>query len=228
MKKALLCIFCLSMIPFHGASTSAFADEKVAQEKVEKAAPSQAPKKAEKVFTGEAAEVKREMEALFDASQKVNGAEKAAAREKIETALDWDRVAKDCLGPVQWKKQPEKNKEEFRATLKEVIVKTAYSRMDKFWDNTTYQFSRIDVKGNAAHVTTKFNAAGDHIVLDYYLDRKGSKWFIHDISFEDLRYSENISEQITAFLKEKPFSQLIASLKKRRDELTTPTTKDKS
>ncbi len=177
--------------------------------------------KSDKTFTGDAAVIREQMKVLFQASRKVNGADKAQARADIDASMDWQRIAHDCLGSANWKKQPEKNRAEFEKLLHEVVVKTAYSRLDKFWDaSTTYKFDKIDVTDKEAHVRAKFAVSGDTVALDYYLGKNGAKWLIHDIAFEDNRYSTNINEQLTAFLKEKPFSALVASLKKRRDELS--------
>jgi phospholipid transport system substrate-binding protein len=174
----------------------------------------------EKKFTGEAAKLKDRMEDLFQASKGVNGPEKSAARAKIENALDWERIAKGCLGPAEWKKQAGKNRAEFEKLLHEVVVLTAYSRMDKFWEgDTKYRIEKIDVDGNDATVRSKFTVNGDSFLLEYFLDRQSGTWKVYDISFEDQRYSVNINEQLNAFLKEKSFAQLLQSLRKRRDEL---------
>jgi ABC-type transporter MlaC component len=160
------------------------------------------------------------MVSLFDASKKVNvkGPEGKAARAKIEGAMDWDRVAKDCLGPAEWKKASEGNRKSYRDLLKEVIVKTAFTRLDTFWEGATYTFTKID-PNSEPQISAKYSVKGEELTLDYYISKKGSSYSIYDIAFEDIRYSENIREQITAFLKEKGFSNLIAKLKKRRDEL---------
>lgn len=197
----------------------AVADETKPAEPAPASAPVTAP--AEKTFTGEAANIQKKMVELFDASREVNGPKKDVARKRIEGAMDWDKVAKACLGTAEWGKQSAKNRSEFTALLKDVVVRTAYTRMDSFWDKTTYRFETIDVKGNDAHVLSKFTASGETVSLDYYLTKKGSDWLVYDISYEDNRYSSNINEQITAFLKEKPFGQLVTSLKKRRDDLAS-------
>ncbi len=179
------------------------------------------PAFGETEFTGEAAKIKEQMEVLFDASRKVNakGPEKSAAREKIEHAMDWDQVSKDCLGEKEWAKTSASNRAQYRDLLKDVIVRTAFTRLDTFWDGATYKFTKIEPKGNKAVATAEYSVKGDSLTLEYFLSKKGATWSIYDISFEDIRYSENIREQITAFLKEKGFSNLLAKLKKRRDEL---------
>ncbi len=176
---------------------------------------------AEKVYTGEALKVKEQVIALFEASKNVNKAgESDKARGVIETGLDWDRIAKDCLGNTNWNKQAGANRDQFRALLKKVISKTAYSRMDSFWtDSTTYKFQKIDVKGTNAVVKTKFNVKDDVLVLEYFMQKKAAKWVIYDIAYDDIRYSENINEQITAFLKEGKFAGLLDKLKKRLAEI---------
>jgi len=178
-------------------------------------------KKDEKAFSGDALKVKTELEGLFLASQKVNKAgELDKARGVIETGLDWERIAHDCLGNANWKKQTAANRDQFKSLLKKVISKTAYSRMDSFWtDSTTYKFQKIEVKGKNAVAKCKFNVKEDSVVLEYFLQKKDDKWVIYDIAYDDIRYSENISEQISAFLKEGKFAGLLDKLRKRLEEL---------
>lgn len=182
---------------------------------------------AETSFTGEAAKIKGQMEVLFDASRKVNakGAEQKTARAKIEDAMDWEQIAKDCLGNKEWAKNSASNRNAYRDLLKDVVMRTAFTRLDTFWDGATYHFTKIDVKGGKAVATAEYTVKGDTLTLDYFIAKKGSTWSIYDIAFEDIRYSENIREQITAFLKEKGFPNLLAKLKKRRDELAEGATK---
>ncbi len=172
-------------------------------------------------FKGEALVIKKKLEELFETSKKVNseGATKAKARADIEGALDWDKVSELCLGKENYKKNAGKNFGEFRDLLKQVIIKTAFTRLDKFWTDTTYKIDSIDVKGNDAKVSARFFVKNEPFSLDYYFLKKNGKWSVYDISYEELRYSVNINEQIDAFLKEKSFPGLLEKLKKRRAEL---------
>jgi|GEM_PF-1260849 len=177
-------------------------------------------------LTGEGLVISKQLTALFDKSKDVNakGAKQAQARGAIETALDWDRVAKDCLPESEYKKQQgSKNLTEFRSLLKEVIVKTAYTRLDTFWKNASYYFSKMDVTGDKAHVQAIFEVkdkeGNESFSLDYYLSKKAGKWVIYDVAFEEVRYSENIREQIKTFLGEKGFPSLLGKLRERKGEL---------
>lgn len=174
----------------------------------------------DKKFTGEAAKIKETIENLFDASKKVNKPKETKDKERarIEASMDWDRISQDCMGAA-WKKQSPANRDQFKKLLKDVMVKTAYSRMDTFWNNATYQFASIDVKGTQAEVRTKFKVDEDTFDLQYYLNKKGGNWMVYDIAYENIRYSHNISEQINGFLKGSNFAALADKLKKRREEL---------
>ncbi len=175
-----------------------------------------------KTYTGESFKIKTQLEALFDASRKVNdatGGTRATARKAIEDSMEWEQIAKDCLGTKEWNKTPAASRTQYVGLLKDVVVKTAYTRLDKFWDGASYQFTKIDVKGDKAQATAKYTVKGENFSLDYYLMKKGAAWEIYDVAFEDFRYSENIREQITAFLKDKGFPNLLEKLKKRKEEL---------
>jgi len=178
--------------------------------------------------TGATKEITSKLDDLFIASRKVNapGDEKEKARGAIEKSMDWEKIATMCLGPKYAKKNAGKNLEDFKNLLKEVVIKTAYTRLDKFWDgNTKYKFENIEIKGNTAKVPTKFFVKGEPVVLEYFFSKKGDQWLIYDISYEDIRYSTNISEQIDAFLKDGNFATLLDKLRKRRDELSEETAK---
>ncbi|MBY0369135.1 ABC transporter substrate-binding protein [bacterium] len=188
------------------------------------AAPAAAPvatAPTEKKYTGEEAKLQTFMSEVFEASRKVNteGADKTASREKIQKAMDWERVAKDCLGTSAWNKASAANRKSYKDLLEDVIIRTAYTRVDTFMTGATYEFKEIQVKGKDAHVQAVFKQGVDDFTLDYYLGKKGAGWQVYDIAFEDIRYSENIREQIKAFLSEKGFPSLLAKLKERRDKL---------
>lgn len=188
------------------------------------AKPAEAAKPAEggKTFTGEAGKLKDTMTDLFETSKKVSAtepAEKKKAQVRIEKALDWDRIAKDCLGK-RWNAESAANRKQFKDLLQEVIVRTAFSRLDKFWKDTKkYDFEKVELKGGNAHVAAKFLVDKEDFLLEYYLAKTGGQWLIYDVAYEDLKYSENISEQISAFMKDNNFNTLLDKLRKRRDEL---------
>lgn len=165
--------------------------------------------------------IKEYLEDLFKASRDVNagGDAQKKARAKIESAMNWERIAIDCLGAKQWAAQPVKNRNQFRDLLHEVIAKTAFTRLDAFWNGASYTFNKIDVKGKEAHVVAVYKVKGDALSLEYYLERSGASWRLYDISYEGFRYSSNINEQLKEFLKEKGFASLIDRLKKRLDDL---------
>lgn len=174
-------------------------------------------------LTGEALQLRNHMDKLFQLTKKVNApkaAEKAEARKSIEDAMDWERVTEVCLGPKEWKKQSATNRATFGNLLKDVIKLTAYGRIDKFWNDVlSYKFVDVTVKGKRAHVASEFVVKDDKYVLEYFMFRKGSRWYVDDIAYEEMKYSENINEQVAAFLKENSFSKLLEKLRKRKAEL---------
>lgn len=171
-------------------------------------------------FSGEAEKVRLHFVNLFEASKKVNASQgNTSARGQIENALDWDRISIDCLGKTNWAKSSGKTRSEFTGLLKEVITRTSYTRLDKFWEGATARFEKIEIKGSQAHVMARFYVAVESFSLEYYLSKKQGRWFIYDLAYEGLRYSANINEQIEAFLREKPMGELLGKLRKRRDEL---------
>ncbi|MCB0406122.1 MAG: ABC transporter substrate-binding protein [Bdellovibrionales bacterium] len=226
MKKSLVLtvVTLLGLFVLVFSGTSVYADESTDGESRDPAkaeSPKAESPKAE-TFTGEQLTLKKFMEELFEDSKKVNesGAPGKKARNTIESAVNWTEVAKICLGgPKAWSAQNSKHRGEFSTLLRDIIALTAYSRMGDFWNGTSYAIKKIDVKGSDATVTTTFKATDDDYSLEYYLSKSGRHWKINDLSFDDIKYSDNIREQIQSFLKEKNFSVLLTKLRKRRADL---------
>lgn len=178
-------------------------------------------------FSKEQVAIKANLENLFKYSREVNdknASVKSKARKIIGGSLDWKQVAKDCLGADEWNKQTAANRSNFENLLQDVVLKTAFQRLDKFWTaNTTYSFQSIEVTGDKSHVGVEFVIDDEEFLLDYYLQQKNKQWYIVDIAYEEMRYSENIREQINSFLKESDFNKLLGKLKKRRGELVDST-----
>lgn len=179
--------------------------------------------KKEKTLSPAQEELKKYTVSLLEASRKVNDADKKvmkASRSMIETSMNWTEVARQCLGDSVWKKTSAKNRRAFEDLLKDVVILTAFQRLDKFWtDNTSYTFPKVKVAGEEGYVSAEFDIDGDEFLLEYFFKKYGKDWKIIDISFEELRYSENIREQIQAFLRESNFSTLLGKLRKRKAEL---------
>jgi len=176
-------------------------------------------KKPKPVFKGAALKLKKHVAGLFETSKEVNDPKKKKkARAIIEAAMDWHRIAYICLGD-HWKKQSEKNRNSFKAILKEIISLSAYSRMGDFWGGTSYEFEKIDIKRKTAYVVARFDTDDESYRFEYFFRKIAKGWLIVDLSYEELKYSENISEQINAFLNEKSFAELLKKMRKRRTEL---------
>lgn len=174
------------------------------------------------VFTGEELKLKNRLDTLFELSKKVNSSlpnEKKNARKEIEISMDWERVAEICLGKKQWNRQSVASRNRFRELLKEVIVRSAYGRLDKFWKDAIYRFEPFKIQNNSTMVLAKFLVESSTLELEYYLHRVQGQWKIFDIAYEGERYSVNIQKQLEEFLAEFSFKELLGKLKKRRDEL---------
>lgn len=205
-------------------SSNSWGADETPERETAKTAPAEAPAPVpEKVSKWNADQTKiiSFLDDLFAASKLVNsgGDPQKKSREKIESAMNWDRIAVDCLGAKQWAAQSAKNRQQFKDLLHEVVAKTAFSRLNTFWKDAAYQFEKIEITGKEAHAMARFVIGEDNITLDYYLERAGSSWKVHDIGYEGFRYSTNINEQLTDFLRDEGFTSLLDRLKKRLDSL---------
>ena len=162
--------------------------------------------------------VKQTIEGLIAASKQImdTSDEGQANRRKIEAALNWNAISEKCLGRDLWEK---KKATPFPTLLREVVTKTAFSRIAKLWKEVRkFEIKSVTLTGTHAIVKARF-VAKQTFAITYYFGKKDGHWLIDDIAYDDLLYSENISEQINGFLKSHSFSQLLAKMKKRLHEL---------
>ena len=162
--------------------------------------------------------VKQTIESLIAASKQIldTSDEGQANRKKIEAALNWNAISEKCLGRDLWEK---KKATPFPTLLREVVTKTAFSRIAKLWKEVKkFEIKSVTLAGTHAVVKARF-VAKQTFAITYYFGKKDGHWLIDDIAYDDLLYSENISEQINGFLKSHSFSQLLAKMKKRLPEL---------
>jgi ABC-type transporter MlaC component len=183
--------------------------------------------KAKKKFTGESLKIKQRLEKLFEYTKTVDTTQKGHKRNrrKIEAAVDWNKIAIMCLGRAQWKKTKLSNRNEYASLLREIISLSAYSRMLDFWQGAKYEFHKIQINSNIARVIVLFSkndneGNGDEYTFDYYLEKKKGQWFLYDLAYEELKYSETINDQIETFLEENSFAELLKRLHKRPDEVS--------
>lgn len=182
-----------------------------------------APTAPPKTWTGEQKKIQAQMDELFAASKQVKqpGDVGKSAKRKVEASLDWQQISKDCLGKDISGAQSAGDLKKFEGLLRDVVVKTAYSRLETFWKSVKgYEFDKIEVKKDTATVLAKFTVDSELYDLEYFLRKKNGMWWIVDISFEGVRYSGTIHEKLKEFFQEKKsFSSLIERLSKRRQEL---------
>ncbi len=188
---------------------------------------------------GQSTELKSQIEKLIISSQHlkptpgVSDATDSQSKAIIESSLHWTEIARRCFDDPNAaknsrKKRPRKStydklsakdRHEFETLLRQIVTQTAYGRLYKFWkDVSKYQVQKASANGDSGTVRVKFFVKPKPFVIDYDFRSVNGQWLIEDVVYdEDIRYSENIREQVQGYLEEKGhnFRSLISKLKER-------------
>src|SRR4051812_33300978 len=147
-------------------------------------------------------------------------ADKLAA--KADEFIDFVELAKRALGD-QWAKLKPKQRDEFAATMKG-LLRASYAQkvMTEGGQGDAMHWGDEKVTGDAAIVmsTLDLKGASKPFPVEYrlYKSAKG-EWRIYDVVTDDVSLVGTYSDQFQQLIAKKGYDGLLATLKKRREQL---------
>jgi phospholipid transport system substrate-binding protein len=145
--------------------------------------------------------------------------EKLAA--KADEFIDFPELAKRALGD-EWPKLNKKQQGEFSDTMKG-LLRASYAQRavqeGKGGSDIGYVGEKVD--GNEATVSTTVALKKDKIPVDYKLFRTDpkSQWRIYDVITDESSLVTTYNDQFRQVISKKGYDGLLATLKKRRDQI---------
>ncbi len=145
--------------------------------------------------------------------------EKLAA--KADEFIDFVELAKRALGK-EWTKLSKKQQEEFASTMKG-LLRASYAQraVQEGKGGSELEYGQEKIDGNEATVTTNVLVKKDKVPVEYKLYRVDPKapWRIYDVVTDQVSLVSTYNDQFRQLISKKGYDGLLATLKKRRDEL---------
>lgn len=138
----------------------------------------------------------------------------------FDRMLDYDRLAKEALGPYWDERTPEERKE-FQALLTELVQRAYRKNLRKTLDYEV-SFKGQDSAKSGYLVQTvahhKTNPRAEQVTIDYALHKVQGQWRVYDIITEGSSLVSNYRSQFRRIIKKNGFPGLIERMKKKVNE----------
>ncbi|MCA3015249.1 MAG: ABC transporter substrate-binding protein [Myxococcaceae bacterium] len=139
-----------------------------------------------------------------------------------EAYIDFVELARRALGQKEWERLDRKKQDDFSATMKGLLrASYAQKALGDSKNGATFEFSREDVQGNEATVSSTLVVKAERFPVTYRLYRADAKgaWRIYDVVTDDVSLVSTYADQFRKMIATKGFDGLLASLKAKRAQL---------
>jgi phospholipid transport system substrate-binding protein len=141
-----------------------------------------------------------------------------AVRKVAEQIFDVNETARRALG-VHWQKRTAKEREEFANLFADLLEHAYISKID-LYGGERLRFTNELVDGDFAVVRGQVvTQAGSEIPVEARMLRRGARWFIYDITIENVSLVSNYRAQFDRIIRTRSFEELMKRLRARRSEL---------
>ena len=133
-------------------------------------------------------------------------------RKAVDERFDWKEMSKRALAR-HWKKRTEREKEGFIDLFGKLLERTYLDKVEGYsGEKVLYVGERVD--GNYGIVVVKIVTRKDtEILVKYKLKKKGSEWFVYDISIEGVSLVNNYRKQFNSIMTRSSYEDLIKKLR---------------
>jgi phospholipid transport system substrate-binding protein len=145
------------------------------------------------------------------------GEKKNLIRKTVDEIFDWNEMARRTLAR-HWAGRTDQEKEEFTRLFSDLLERTYLERVEGYsGQKVLYTGERVD--GDYAVVDVKIESQqGSEIPVNYRLKKKGSEWYVYDVSIEGVSLINNYRTQFNSILVNSSFKDLIRRLKSKLSE----------
>lgn len=135
--------------------------------------------------------------------------------------FDFDLMAKRVLGK-HWRSANEKQREEFVAAFRTVLVRTYANRLTEYTEyKIHYLPMRAEPEPDKATVRSEVEQPGrTPIAIDYRLALTGSAWKVYDVTIEGVSLVTNYRSNYSTEITQSGMDALIAKLNQQNEQNT--------
>ena len=146
---------------------------------------------------------------------------KGELKQIVNAMIDYGDLAKRALA-THWDKLTPAQREEFTATLRELIEKNYVRQLRT---NLDYElvYKGETMSGDEATVVTvvkaKTQGKTTEVGIDYKLHHSGGRWQIHDVVTDEVSMVKNYRAQFNKIIAGESYEALIKKMRKKMDEV---------
>jgi phospholipid transport system substrate-binding protein len=142
---------------------------------------------------------------------------KALIRKAIDERFDWDEMAKRTLAR-HWAGRSEAEKKEFIFLFGKLLERTYLDKVEGYsGEKVNYEGETIEGDFGTVKVGIVTSQEKSIAVL-YRLRKKGSDWFVYDISIEGVSLINNYRTQFNSIITKSSFQELMKRLRTNVEE----------
>ena len=145
---------------------------------------------------------------------------RAAVRKVAIQVFDVEETAKRALGR-HWRERTPAERTEFVELFADLLERTYISKIDLYGGEQIRYLSEL-VDGDTATVRAKIiTKRGTEVPVDARMLHKGERWFIYDISLENVSLIGNYRAQFDQIVRTASYKELVRRLKDKGGSLNT-------
>ena len=142
-------------------------------------------------------------------------ARRAALRWAVHEMFDREESARRALA-LHWRSRTDAERAEFATVFGEFLERAYLSQVEQHGGQTVYTGEVID--GDRAAVRTKILTPEDtDIAVDYRMLRRGERWRVYDVSFENVGLIPTYRTQFNRIILTSSYSALVKKLRAEQE-----------
>ena len=138
---------------------------------------------------------------------------KDLVRKIILRSFDFDTMAKDALGPSQWKGMTKSQQTEFKSVFEDLFVESYLRLVLDFLKKEKIEYGEERQSQGKRLVKTIIHRQEDRIPVDYYLISSGNRWAITDVTIEDVSIIENYRKSFSRIIRQESLNGLLKKMR---------------
>jgi phospholipid transport system substrate-binding protein len=165
----------------------------------------------------------QEIKSILSGDKDYSKEQRARLKELINGVLDFQAMAETALGP-HWDTLSTDRREAFVDVFRDVVRAQSMADLDVY--NSKVTFDQISVQGDSAYVRTTTEYEGTSTPVEYVLQRQDSgEWLAEEIKVDKVGTAASYARSFQNVVKQRGFSVLMKSLKKKREEIASSDSK---
>ena len=135
-------------------------------------------------------------------------------RQAVDERFDWEEMARRSLA-THWAKRTAEERKEFVDLYANLLERTYLKKVEDY-SGEKVLYEKESKEGDYAVVRVKIvTRKNTDIPVEYRLRKKGTDWFIYDVSVEGVSFINNYRTQFNSIIQQSSYENLVKRLKEK-------------